>query len=166
MSVSQLAELSNLSKAYISQVESSKQSPSQKLLSVISPHIEAKEPIEDYFNLFLQSRKAIGVSHRTLEFYKAWSTQYHPGDNIWRLNKNSIKDMLARLKRPTGLPCNPHKFTRTFAYLWRKERVDTRIIKDLSRWVSLEMVQRYTRSVTFNDSLKFYRAPLSEYSIT
>ena len=35
-------------------------------------------------------------------------------------------------------------------------------IKDLGRWESLEMVQRYTRSVTFQDSLKFYKAPLSQ----
>jgi hypothetical protein len=33
-------------------------------------------------------------------------------------------------------------------------------IKDLGRWESLEMVQRYTRSVNFQDSLKFYKAPL------
>ena len=31
-------------------------------------------------------------------------------------------------------------------------------IKDLGRWESLEMVQRYTRSVTFEDSLRFYKA--------
>jgi len=29
-----------------------------------------------------------------------------------------------------------------------------------SYWESLEMVQRYTRSVTFQDSLKFYKPPL------
>jgi hypothetical protein len=34
------------------------------------------------------------------------------------------------------------------------------IIKDLGRWESMERVQRYTRSVTFHDSLKFYRTPL------
>ncbi len=33
-------------------------------------------------------------------------------------------------------------------------------IKDLGRWESLEMVQRYTRSVTFEDSMKHYKAPL------
>jgi len=33
-------------------------------------------------------------------------------------------------------------------------------IKDLGRGESLEMVQRYTRSVTFQDSLKLYRAPI------
>ena len=33
-------------------------------------------------------------------------------------------------------------------------------IKDLGRWESLGMVQRYTRSVTFQDRLKFYKEPL------
>jgi hypothetical protein len=47
------------------------------------------------------------------------------------------------------------------AHLLSKAGVDTMTIKDLGRWESLEMVQRYTRSVTFEDSLKFYKAPLS-----
>ena len=34
-------------------------------------------------------------------------------------------------------------------------------VNELGRWESLEMVQRYTRSVTFRDSLKFYKGPLS-----
>ena len=54
-----------------------------------------------------------------------------------------------------------HTFRRTFACLLRKAGVDTMTIKDLGRWESLEMVQRYTRSVTFEDSLKFYKAPLA-----
>jgi len=64
-------------------------------------------------------------------------------------------------QKVTGLPCNPHTFRRTFACLLRKAGVDTMTIKDLGRWESLEMVQRYTRSVNFQDSLKFYKAPLS-----
>lgn len=39
-------------------------------------------------------------------------------------------------------------------------------IKDLGRWESFEMVQRYTRSVTFQDSLKFYKAWLSSDKIS
>ena len=68
--------------------------------------------------------------------------------------------MPKRLHERTNLPCNPHTFRRTFACLLRKAGVDTMTIKDLGRWESLEMVQRYTRSVTFEDSLKFYKAPL------
>ena len=69
--------------------------------------------------------------------------------------------MLKRLQEMTNLPCNPHTLRRTFVCLLRKAGVDTLTIKDLGRWESLEMVQRYTRSVTFEDSLKFYKAPLS-----
>ena len=66
--------------------------------------------------------------------------------------------MPKRLHERTNLPCNPHTFRRTFACLLRKAGVDTMTIKDLGRWESLEMVQRYTRSVTVEDSLKVYKA--------
>jgi len=90
-----------------------------------------------------------------------WLAQYQPSGNIWGLNEWGIVSMLRRLEKATGLPCNPHTFRRTFACLLRKAGVDTMTIKDLGRWESLEMVQRYTRSVNFQDSLKFYKAPLS-----
>jgi len=93
---------------------------------------------------------------------KDWLSQFNPnGGNIWGVNQWGITSMLKRLQEKTGLPCNPHTFRRTFACLLRKAGVDTMTIKDLGRWESLEMVQRYTRSVSFHDSLKFYKAPLS-----
>jgi site-specific recombinase XerD len=94
-------------------------------------------------------------------YLREWLGQYRPNGNIWGLNEWGIVSMLRRLEKATGLPCNPHTFRRTFACLLRKAGVDTMTIKDLGRWESLEMVQRYTRSVTFQDSLKFYKAPLS-----
>ncbi len=93
-------------------------------------------------------------------FLKQWFESYVPIGNIWGLNRNGIQSMLVRLAKKTGLPCNPHTFRRTFACLLRKSGVDTMTIKDLGRWESLEMVQRYTRSVSFQDSLKLYKAPL------
>ncbi len=93
-------------------------------------------------------------------YLKEWLSQYQPNGNIWGMNSNGIQTMLRRLEKETGLPCNPHTFRRTFACLLRKAGVDTMTIKDLGRWESLEMVQRYTRSVTFQDSLKFYKPPL------
>ncbi len=94
-------------------------------------------------------------------YLKEWLAQYEANSNIWGLNEWGIVSMLRRLEKSTGLPCNPHTFRRTFACLLRKAGVDTITIKDLGRWESLEMVQRYTRSMSFQDSLKFYRAPLS-----
>jgi len=96
-------------------------------------------------------------------YLKEWRKQYEPRENIpiWGLTSRGIQYMLESLSDKTGLPCNPHTFRRTFACLLRKAGVDTMTIKDLGRWESLEMVQRYTRSVSFHDSLKFYKAPLS-----
>ncbi|MFC2047903.1 tyrosine-type recombinase/integrase [Chloroflexota bacterium] len=93
---------------------------------------------------------------------REWLIGYHPNGNIWGINKNGVQTMLVRLERQTGLPCNAHTFRRTFACLLRKAGVDTMTIKDLGRWESLEMVQRYTRSVSFQDSLRFYKAPLGQ----
>ncbi|MFC2067158.1 tyrosine-type recombinase/integrase [Chloroflexota bacterium] len=93
-------------------------------------------------------------------YIKEWLAQYPPKGNIWGINEWGIVSMLRRLEATTGLPCNPHTFRRTFACLLRKAGVDTMTIKDLGRWESLEMVQRYTKSFSFQDSLKFYKAPL------
>ncbi len=96
----------------------------------------------------------------SLNYLNQWLREYQPNTNIWGIDKQGIQTMLRRLKVTTGLPCNPHTFRRTFACLLRKAGVDSMTIKDLGRWESLEMVQRYTRSVSFQDSLKFYKAPL------
>ena len=94
-------------------------------------------------------------------YLKEWLSQGESsGENIWGIYPKGIRTMLARLERETGLTCNPHTFRRTFACLLRKAGVDTLTIKELGRWESLEMVQRYTRSFTFQDSLRFYKAPL------
>jgi len=97
----------------------------------------------------------------TEKYLKAWLREYQPnGGNIWGLSEWGIASMLRRLEKVTGLTCNAHTLRRTFACLLRKAGVDTMTIKDLGRWESLEMVQRYTRSVNFDDSLKFYPASL------
>jgi len=93
---------------------------------------------------------------QTEQYLGAWLNQYNPNGNIWGLNKWGVISMLRRLEADTGLPCNPHTFRRTFACLLRKSGLDVMTIKDLGRWESLEMVQRYTRTVTFQDCLRFY----------
>jgi integrase len=95
-------------------------------------------------------------------YLQSWLTEYEADGNIWGLNTWGISSMLRRLGQVTGLPCNPHTFRRTFACLLRQAGLDSMTIKELGRWESLEMVQRYTRTITFNDSLKFYKAPLGE----
>lgn len=64
--------------------------------------------------------------------------------------------MLGRLEAKTGLKCNAHTFRRTFASILAKRGVDSLHIMRLGRWESISMVERYTRSVKFEDSLRLY----------
>ena len=80
------------------------------------------------------------------------------GENIWHLNTWGIASMLRRLEKETDLPCNPHTFRRTFASNLHRAGLDVEHIMRLGGWESLDMVLRYTQSVKFEDSLKFYSA--------
>ena len=95
------------------------------------------------------------------QYLADWMKEYKSNGNIWGVGDAGIATMLKRLEAKTGITCNPHTFRRTFAVLLRKAGIDTMTIKELGRWESLEMVQRYTRSFIFQDSMKFYRSPLS-----
>jgi len=64
--------------------------------------------------------------------------------------------MLRRMRARTGLPCNAHTFRRSFASILARRGVDSLHIMRLGRWESISMVERYTRSVRFEDSLKLY----------
>jgi integrase/recombinase XerD len=98
---------------------------------------------------------------RTEKLLKEWLSQYHTDDRLWDINHWGISIMLRRLSARTGLPCNPHTFRRTFASILAKRGVDSLHIKRLGRWESVAMVERYTRSVRFEDSLKLYSAIVS-----
>jgi site-specific recombinase XerD len=94
---------------------------------------------------------------RTESLLKAWLREHKNGDGrLWDINHSGISWMLQLLKHKTGLPCNPHTFRRTFASILAKRGVDSLHIMRLGRWESIAMVERYTRSVKFEDSLKLY----------
>jgi site-specific recombinase XerD len=99
---------------------------------------------------------------RTEQLLKQWLAEYCPnGGSIWGINKWGIDDMLEQLRAKTGLPCNAHTFRRTFASVLAKRGIDSLHIMRLGRWESMAMVERYTRSVKFEDSLKLYSAIVS-----
>jgi len=91
---------------------------------------------------------------RTESLLKEWLSQYCADGKLWDIDYWGISIMLRRLSAKTGLPCNPHTFRRTFASILSKRGVDSLHIMRLGRWESIQMVERYTRSVKFEDSLK------------
>ncbi|MCJ7655486.1 MAG: tyrosine-type recombinase/integrase, partial [Dehalococcoidia bacterium] len=109
------------------------------------------------------NKEALAVFGQKTEAYlKQWLNEYDSKDGcIWGTNWYGIEEMLKQLKAKTGLPCNAHTFRRTFASILAKRGVDSLHIMRLGRWESMAMVERYTRSVKFDDSLKLYSAIVS-----
>jgi len=93
---------------------------------------------------------------RTQKLLSEWLTQCPTSDKLWDISEWGIAWMLRKLANKTGLPCNAHTFRRTFASVLSKRGVDSLHIMRLGRWESIQMVERYTRSVQFEDSLKLY----------
>ena len=93
---------------------------------------------------------------RTEKLLKEWLSKHPVGGKLWDIRERGVSWMLWRLEAKTGLPCNAHTFRRTFASILSKRGVDSLHIMRLGRWQSLAMVDRYTRSVQFEDSLKLY----------
>ena len=95
---------------------------------------------------------------RSEKLLREWLTEHKPNGRLWDINFWGINAMLRRLMQETGLPCHAHTFRRTFASILAKRGVDSLHIMRLGRWESIAMVERYTRSVRFEDSLKLYAA--------
>jgi len=74
------------------------------------------------------------------------------------MNTWCIVEMLRGLAIKTGIRFSAHTLRRTFASILAKRGVDSLHIMRLGRWNSIQMVERYTRSVQFEDSLKLYNA--------
>ncbi len=78
-------------------------------------------------------------------------------DTLFGMKPRGIQDMLSRLSATVGFPCNAHSFRRGFACNLHRKGLSTLSIMHLGRWSSLDMVTRYTRSITFDDCLKLYK---------
>lgn len=78
-------------------------------------------------------------------------------DSLFGMKPRGIQDMLTRLSQKVSFPCNAHSFRRGFACHPHKRGLSTLSIMNLGRWTSLDMVTRYTRSITFDDCLESYK---------
>jgi integrase/recombinase XerC/integrase/recombinase XerD len=75
----------------------------------------------------------------------------------FEINRSGVATMLKRLGKETGIKCNPHSFRRGFAIHNLKSGLSTRIVQALGGWESIVMVERYSRSLSFEDALQVYR---------
>jgi integrase len=82
--------------------------------------------------------------------------------SLFDLNTHGMQSFFARLEKQTGLKTNAHVFRRTFAVIGRELGLSDLTIKDLGRWNSVDMVQRYTRDFSFDDANKQLKQSLSK----
>jgi len=94
---------------------------------------------------------------KTAKLLKELISRDGHGEALFGMKPRGIQDMLSRLSEQVGFPCNAHSFRRGFACHLHKKGLSTLSIMNLGRWASLDMVTRYTRSITFDDCLDLYR---------
>ncbi len=85
---------------------------------------------------------------------RAW---FHTHDDFG-MGRAGIMTMLKRLSKESGIKCNPHSFRRGFAIHNLKSGLSTRIVQSLGGWESIVMVERYSRSLSFEDALQVYQS--------
>jgi len=94
---------------------------------------------------------------RTCAMVRQCSSGKRSKDSLFGMTAHTIQDMLSRLSKEVGFPCNAHAFRRGFACHLHRKGLSTLSIMHLGRWRNLQMVARYTQSITFDDCLEQYR---------
>ena len=83
--------------------------------------------------------------------------QWFAEHDSFELNKGGAQTMLKRLTADTGIHCNAHAFRRGFAVYQIKSGLSTRVVQALGGWEQISMVERYSKSLTFDDALQLYK---------
>ena len=83
--------------------------------------------------------------------------QWFSEHDSFELTAEGIQTTLKILSRRTGIRCNPHAFRRGFAVHQVKSGLSTRVVQALGGWETIAMVERYSKSLTFDDALQLYR---------
>jgi len=99
-----------------------------------------------------RERRAV-FTNETGVMLKQWFSQH----SSFEISKAGIQTMLKRLGKATGIPCSAHSFRRGFCVHQVKRGLSTRVVQTLGGWLSIAMVERYSKSLTFDDALGVYR---------
>jgi integrase/recombinase XerC/integrase/recombinase XerD len=83
--------------------------------------------------------------------------QWFGEHDSFELTAGGIQTTLKILSRRTGIRCNPHAFRRGFAVHQVKSGLSTRVVQALGGWETIAMVERYSKSLTFDDALQLYK---------
>jgi site-specific recombinase XerD len=83
--------------------------------------------------------------------------QWFDVNDSFYITKCGAQTMLKRLKAETGIPCNAHSFRRGFCVQQVKCGLSTRVVQALGGWENIAMVEKYSKSLNFDEALSLYR---------
>jgi len=83
---------------------------------------------------------------------KQWFVEHY----TFEINKNGAQTMLKRLRAESSIRCNAHSFRRGFCVHQVKAGLSTRVVQALGGWENIAMVERYSKSLSFEDALNIY----------
>ena len=86
------------------------------------------------------------------DLVKQWFSEHDSLEVI----KGGAQTMLKRLKAESGIPCNAHSFRRGFCVHQVKSGLSTRVVQALGGWENMAMVERYSKTLSFEDALELY----------
>lgn len=98
-----------------------------------------------------------GNRHRKALAGNGMVRQWFSEHDSFGLTAEGIQTVLKILFRKTGIRCNPHAFRRGFAVNQVKSGLSTRVVQSLGGWETIAMVERYSKSLTFDDALRLYK---------
>jgi site-specific recombinase XerD len=88
-------------------------------------------------------------------FLKQWIVESgKTSGSLFNFNTFGLQTFFRRLEEKAGVKTNAHVFRRAFAVVGRELGLSDLTIKELGRWNSVDMVQRYTRDFSFDDANK------------
>ena len=99
-----------------------------------------------------RQRKAV-FTEDTGIMLREWFSQH----SSFEISKAGIQTMLKRLGKATGIACSAHSFRRGFCVHQVKRGLSTRVVQSLGGWLSISMVERYSRSLDFDSAFKLYK---------
>jgi len=112
--------------------------------------------------MFTYSRATVVVPGEGNRYHKCLAgnglvRQWFSQHETLEISKPGAQTMLKRLSKESGIPCNPHSFRRGFCVHNVKAGLSTRVVQSLGGWETISMVERYSKSLTFDDALEPYK---------
>lgn len=81
-----------------------------------------------------------------------WMNYRRAGDDrLFQLTRDGLRVIVRRWGEKLGFRISPHDLRRTFATLSTRNGAPSRLVQIAGRWSSIEMVERYTQTLTAED---------------